>query len=47
MTETILLGNIAVRVGERIEWDGEDMEITNIDEANEYINREYREGWEF
>jgi len=47
MTESILLGNVAVRVGERIEWDGEDMEITNLPDANEFISKEYREGWEF
>jgi len=45
MTETILLGNVAVHVGERIEWDGEKLEITNLPDANQYINKEYREGW--
>ena len=47
MTETILLGNVALRVGRRIEWDGPNMRVTNIPEANQYINKEYREGWRF
>jgi predicted dehydrogenase len=45
MTETILLGNVAVHVGERIEWDGEKVEITNLPDANRYINKDYRDGW--
>lgn len=46
-TEMILLGNVALRVGRRIEWDGENMEVTNLPEANQYINKEYRDGWRF
>jgi predicted dehydrogenase len=45
MTETILLGNVAVRMGRRLEWDGEALKVTNVPEANQYINKEYREGW--
>ncbi|MGB5363829.1 MAG: gfo/Idh/MocA family oxidoreductase, partial [Aureibaculum sp.] len=26
-------------------WDGMDMKITNFDEANQFVQREYREGW--
>jgi len=26
-------------------WDAENMKITNYDEANQYVKREYREGW--
>jgi len=47
MTETILLGNIVVKVGKRIEWDGPNLKITNIPEANKYVNKEYRKGWKF
>ena len=43
VTETVLLGNVALRAGEKIEWDGE--KVTNIDGANEYLHREYRDGW--
>jgi len=45
MTEAILLGNVALQVGERIEWDSENLKITNNEEANKYINPPYREGW--
>jgi hypothetical protein len=26
-------------------WDGENMKITNFEEANQFVKREYREGW--
>ena len=26
-------------------WDGENMKITNYDEANAFVSRSYREGW--
>ncbi len=45
LTEMVLLGNIAVRTGRRLEWDGENMRCTNVPEANDYIRREYRKGW--
>ncbi len=45
LAETVLLGNIAIRTGKRIEWDGPNMKITNIPEANELLGRKYREGW--
>jgi hypothetical protein len=27
-------------------WDGENMKITNLEEANQFVGRSYREGWE-
>ena len=27
-------------------WDGENMRITNLEEANQFVGREYRSGWE-
>lgn len=45
LTEMVLLGNIAIRVGRRLLWDGENMVITNVPEANEFVHRECREGW--
>lgn len=27
-------------------WDGEKMKITNLEEANQFVGREYRKGWE-
>jgi len=48
LTETMLLGNIATRMKDKntiLEWDPVKMEITNLDEANEYLHVKYREGW--
>ncbi|MEE9167084.1 MAG: Gfo/Idh/MocA family oxidoreductase [Candidatus Neomarinimicrobiota bacterium] len=46
MTEIVLLGNLAVRnAGKILEWDGKKMKVTNLEEANKYVRREYREGW--
>ena len=46
ITETILLGGVALRTGKRIYYDSENMKITNIAAANKYFYREYRKGWE-
>ena len=27
-------------------WDGENMRITNLEEANQFVTRKYRKGWE-
>jgi len=48
LTETMLLANIAVLMQEHktvLEWDGENMEFTNLPEANKHIHKEYRMGW--
>lgn len=44
--ETVLLGNLAIRLGKPIEWDGPNMKATNAPEADELIQRPYRKGWE-
>jgi hypothetical protein len=46
LTEIILLGCVALRVGRRIEWDGPNMLAKNAPEAAEFIRRKYRKGWE-
>ena len=45
MTEAYLLGNVALRVGRRIQWDAAKFQVTNCPEANQYLKREYRRGW--
>jgi predicted dehydrogenase len=45
LTETVLLGNVAIRAGARIVWDSENLRVTNNREANRFIRREYRRGW--
>jgi len=45
LTETILLGNIAMYVGKKFVWDGENLCARSCPEANELVRRTYREGW--
>jgi predicted dehydrogenase len=45
-TEAVVMGNLAVRFpGQKLEWDGKNMRVTNLEEANQYIMPPYREGW--
>jgi len=46
LTEAILLGNVAMRVGKKLEWDAEQLKVTNAPEAAQFIKPEYRKGWE-
>ncbi|GAA0455805.1 MULTISPECIES: Gfo/Idh/MocA family protein [Sphingomonas] len=43
LTETMLLGMVALRADQPIEYDGD--RITNVAEANQFLDREYRKGW--
>ena len=46
LTEIGLLGNVSYRAGKKkLEWDGENMKATNCPEADQFLRREYREGW--
>jgi len=45
LAETILLGNIAALAGQKVLWDGPNMKVTNLPEANNWLRREYRKGW--
>lgn len=46
LTEAVLLGNVAYRTGERLEWDAKNLKATNCPAADKYISKEYRAGWE-
>ena len=62
MTETVLMGNLAIRsyllrkedskgqmdfyARKKLLWDGENTRITNLEEANQFVRRTYRKGWE-
>lgn len=46
-SETVLLGNVALRVGRRLEWDSENLRFTNCSQADQYVSKEYRSGWKF
>jgi predicted dehydrogenase len=45
LNEIVMLGNVAVRAGKKIEWDGAKMEIRNDSDLNYLLRREYRNGW--
>jgi hypothetical protein len=44
--EIARLGHVAFYAGGSIEWDGPAMKVTDKPEANQYVGREYRKGWE-
>lgn len=46
ITDTVNLGAAALRAGKRIEFDPATLKITNDQEANALLTREYRSGWE-
>jgi predicted dehydrogenase len=52
LTETVLLGNIAIRNevkekmgGQVMTWDPDKFSFTNMPEADQYLHFEYRKGW--
>ena len=45
LTEVMLLGVVALRAGKKINYDGANMRVTNVAQANDYLKREYRQGW--
>ena len=45
LTEVVLLGNLAIRTEGHLLWDGPNMRVTNNEAANEFVRREYRQGW--
>jgi hypothetical protein len=45
LAETVLLGNVAFRVGQKLEWDAKKLRASNCREADEFIQHHYRKGW--
>ena len=45
LTEANHLGNVAYRLGRKIQWDPVGLKATNAPEAARFIRREYRKGW--
>ena len=45
LAEVVLLGNVAIRTNEKLEWDGENFRVKNSEAANALLNPPYREGW--
>lgn len=46
LTEMVLAGNLAIRANRRIQWDSANMKVKGMPEADKFIKREYRKGWE-
>lgn len=47
LTEAVLLGSVATRFpNATMQWNAKDLEFTNLPDANQYIRRSYRKGWE-
>jgi len=46
VTETINLAAVALRAKRKVDYDTKSMKITNFQQANKYLTREYRKGWE-
>ncbi len=45
-TETVVMGNLAVLNPDKVlEWNGENMRMTNDEAANAFVQPKYREGW--
>jgi predicted dehydrogenase len=44
-TTFALLANIALQMGQRLQWDAEQERFTNCDEANDLLHYEYRAPW--
>ncbi len=45
-SETVLLGNLALRLGNRVEWDAKNLAAKNAPGAAPLTRRAYRKGWE-
>jgi len=45
LSEAVLLGNVAFRSGEKLEWDAVALKVTNTRNADQFLQREYRKGW--
>ncbi len=46
VTETLLLGNVATMLGQRLIWDRPNLQVINAGAADKYIRPERRAGWE-
>jgi len=45
LAEVVLLGNIAIRLNRKLEWDAVSMKFPNCPEADNFVNPPYREGF--
>ncbi len=47
LTESVLLGNIAIRAGKRLEWNAEERRFANSDFANQLVEEKCHNGWSY
>ena len=48
LTIVPLRGNVATRLpGEMLEWDAQNLRVTNSEAATKLLTKNYREGWKF
>ena len=45
LTEAVLIGNVAYRVGKKIQWNSPKLSALHCPEADRYIHHHYRAGW--
>ncbi len=46
ISEAVNLYAVALRTGKKLLYDDASRKITNLAEANQYLDREYRKGWD-
>jgi hypothetical protein len=46
ISEAVNLYAVALRTGKKLLYDGESRSVTNLADANKYLAREYRKGWD-
>ncbi len=46
LSEAVLLGTVAYRLGKKLDWDGPSLRATNCPEADRLVRKQYRAGWE-
>jgi predicted dehydrogenase len=42
LSEVVTTGNVAIRAGQKIEWNTKKLKVTNLPEANQFIRKSYR-----
>jgi len=47
LTESLLLGNVALRAGKTIQWDRDGMRAIGCPEADPFVRPQFRAGWSF
>lgn len=46
LTESVLLGLVAYRTGKKLKWDAKNLKAIDCPEADQFISKPYRKGWE-